>query len=410
MTAATGNDLDKMSFICRMISYLSASYVYTACGPPIKNGVIGVGAEGLIEEVLSPEAAKQKNIGQITFHEGLLVPGFVNTHCHLELSNLRGRIERNTGLTAFVQAVMKLRTTDEYELDAAMLRADIEMLENGIVAVGDISNQLVSRMIKRGSLISYHTFVEVIGFNPDLAGPAVARALELKQAFEPLQASLAPHAPYSVSEPLFASLRAISEMEEDGCISIHNQETKDEDLFFESGTGSFPELYNTLGLDISFYTASGKSSLQTCLPLLPAGKKVLLVHNTFTGRADVKFAKAAHSRLYWCLCPNANLYIENRLPDVNMLMEEGLTITLGTDSLASNDCLSIFAEMQTLQAHFNVPVQELIRWACWNGADFLGITDKFGSFEPGKRPGINLLKFSEKAGKVMLGSSMKRLY
>jgi imidazolonepropionase-like amidohydrolase len=93
-----------------------------------------------------------------------------------------------------------------------------------------------------------------------------------------------------------------------------------------------------------------------------------------------------------------------------MFREEGLTITLGTDSLASNDHLSIFTEMLTLQEHFNIPVEELLCWATWNGACFLGVDDRYGCLEVGKRPGINLLAFKEVGGQVVLGETMKRLY
>ncbi|MBE9599614.1 amidohydrolase family protein [Pedobacter sp. MC2016-24] len=392
-----------------MVSYISASYIYPVAGTPIQNGVLAMDAEGTIVDVLTPEQANSAGIEQIKHHEGLLVPGLINTHCHLELSHMKGRIPKYTGLPEFVQTVIKQRSADEYEIDVAMLSADKEMFENGIVAVADISNQLVSKMTKRGSLIHYHTFLEVMGFNPTTAGEAMQRALELKEAFRPLATSIVPHAPYSVSKPLFEELRLHggAEME---LLSIHNQETADENAFFETKSGAFLGLYAFLGLDIGFFQPSGNTSLQTFLPWLPVERKTLLVHNTFTALTDVLFAKENHPNLYWCLCPNANLYIENKLPDVNLLKDAGLKITLGTDSLASNDQLSIFAEMKTLQAHFQIPTEELLRWATWNGAEFLGLEAQFGAFEKGKRPGVNLIDFTEKDGAIVLGDWIKRLF
>lgn len=392
-----------------MISYISASYVFPVIGAPIKDGVIGVKADGTIISVLTPEEAENEKIKDITRYEGLLVPGFVNTHCHLELSHLKGQIETRTGLLGFVQAIMKLRTSDEEALDLAMLRADREMFENGIVAVGDISNQIISRGTKLGSPIYYHTFLEVMGFNPLTAKDAIKRAIEFKEKFEPLKVSIVPHAPYSVSAELFKGLRNNSEVNNE-TLSIHNQETEDENLFFEHKEGGFLELYKIMGLDIDFYKASGKTSLQTFLPMLSDKQKTLLVHNTFTSRADIEFAEAYHSNLYWCLCPNANLYIENRLPNVDMLKNAGVKITLGTDSLASNNRLSIFAEMQTLQINFGVDFDDLLKWATINGAEFLGIEERYGSLEPGKRPGINLVDFEEISGIIMLGSRVERLF
>lgn len=181
-------------------------------------------------------------------------------------------------------------------------------------------------------------------------------------------------------------------------------------FFFERKEGGFLKLYELLGLDIGFYEPSGKTSLQTVLPMMSDRLRTLLVHNTMSSNADVAFATAMHPLLYWCLCPNANLYIENRLPDVNMLRSAGVKITLGTDSLASNTRLSIFAEMLCLQENFEIPVEELIQWATGNGAEFLGIGNRYGSLEAGKRPGINLLDFEELNGKVVLGREMRRLY
>ncbi|SDJ30197.1 Cytosine/adenosine deaminase [Pedobacter sp. ok626] len=392
-----------------MISHISATYVYPVVGPPIKNGVLSIDSIGTIKGVYTPEEAKEKQLNDIQYHDGLLVPGFVNTHCHIELSNLKGQISKHTGLPDFVKAVIKLRTSDEYELNLAILKADIEMYENGIVAVGDICNQLISKALKVNTPVYYHTFLEIMGFNPDLAKEAMKRAKQFKDDLSPLPVSIVPHAPYSVSPELFRELNAYAEYQ-DGPVTIHNQETADENAFFEQKTGGFLALFKFLGQDISFFEPSGKTSLQTYLPLLSPDLKTLLVHNTYTSAADVAYATSIHPNLYWCLCPNANLYIENMLPDVNMMRAAGLRITLGTDSLASNDSLSILSEMNLLQERFDVPTEELLKWATFNGAEFLEIDRRFGSFELGKQPGINLVEFTEKSGKVILGDMVKRLF
>ena len=234
------------------------------------------------------------------------------------------------------------------------------------------------------------------------------RAKQFKTEFDPLPVSIVPHAPYSVSAELFQELAEYAGSQ-DGPLSIHNQETADENAFFEQKTGGFLSLFEFLGQDIGFYQPSGKTSLQTYLPLLSPALKTLLVHNTYTSAADIAYATGIHPNLYWCLCPHANLYIENMLPDVDMLRAAGLRITLGTDSLASNDGLSILSEMNLLQKRFNVPVEELLKWATFNGAEFLGIEERFGSFENGKQPGINLVDFTEEDGKVILGNAVKRI-
>lgn len=388
-----------------MNSYLSAAWIYPVSSAPLENGVIAVAADGTITAILTAQEAE--NIKDIRYYDGVLVPGLINTHCHLELSHLSGKIPEHTGLPGFVQQVMQQRAASADEIADAMLRADEEMYHNGIVAVGDISNQPVSREVKLQSKLYYHTFVEAMGFNPERSAEIIEKALATKEAFAPLKATVVPHAPYSVSAALFNEINNVSGTAEES-ISIHNQETADENAFFEQKTGHFLKLYEFLGLDISFFEAKGKSSLQTYLPLLSALPKTLLVHNTFTNKADLEFAALTHSRLFWCLCPNANLYIENRLPDVSLLKDAGLNITLGTDSLASNHQLSILSEMQVLQENTGVSFEELLRWATLNGAAFLGIDGTYGSFEPGKRPGVNLIEQAE-GGLLTAQSRIQRL-
>ena len=377
-----------------MVSYISASYIYPVSAPPLKEGVIGIDANGLIKEILTAAEAESKGITGVKYYQGVLVPGFINTHCHLELSHLKGKIDRHTGLPGFVEQVIRQRQAEEAEVIDAMGEADRKMYENGIVAVGDISNKLISRSVKEISGIYYHTFIEAMGFNPSKAIDIIAAAIELKNAFKPLSSSIVPHAPYSVSDELFHQIRLEGEKNSD-LMSIHNQETPDENAFFEHKTGSFLKLYEFLGLNIDFFEATGKPSLPSYLPRLSTKQKTLLVHNTFTSRSDIDFAVDQHSSLYWCLCPNANLYIENKLPQLDSFLRAKLKITLGTDSLASNDQLSIIEEMKTLQDHFKIPFEELLTWATWNGAVFLGIEDRFGSLTVGKTPGIVLLEIVE---------------
>jgi cytosine/adenosine deaminase-related metal-dependent hydrolase len=377
-----------------MSSYLSASWVYPVSAAPLKDGVIAVSGDGTIQAVLTAAQAKLQGIQHIQHYNGVIVPGFINTHCHLELSHLAGKIPMYTGLPGFVQKIMQQREAAEEEIMQAMVKADAEMYANGIVAVGDISNQVISKAVKLNSGIYYHTFVEAMGFSPDRATEIMERAESTRLFFAPLKATIVPHAPYSVSAALFDAINRVSGKAGE-CITIHNQETAEENIFFETKTGHFLKLYEFLGLDISFFVAGGKTSLQTYLPYLSPEPKVLMVHNTFTSREDIVFAGNSHQHLYWCLCPNANMYIEKRLPDTQLLRDAALKITLGTDSLASNHQLSMLAEMQTLQEQKAIPFTELLEWATLNGAEFLGIDSRFGSLEKGKKPGINLIEFMD---------------
>lgn len=386
-----------------MQKYLSANWIFPVASPAIPNGVIGVDTSGEILEVLTHQEAEQKGITDIESHEGALVPGFVNAHCHLELSHLFGHIAAHTGLPEFVRQIVAQRNAPEETIIAAMQQADNQMYDSGIVAVGDIANQAISKITKENSRQYYHTFVEVFGFNKPSA-PIMADAMQVKKAFGGLKSSIVPHAPYSVSEELFAEIKKQAGFND--ILSIHNQETVAEAEFFEKGTGSFATMYERMQVPKSACHGAGENSLKYHLPKLPQNN-LILVHNTFTDQEDIAFANSQHSFLYWCLCPNANLYIENNLPDVDIFRKSGAKMVLGTDSLASNHQLSVLAEMKTLQQHKNIPFEELLLWATLNGAKALNIDQWCGSFQRGKKPGINLIDLGE--GQIIKNNKVKRL-
>jgi len=374
-----------------MLRYLSADYIFPVSGDPIKDGIIALHQDGEIDAVYTAETAKSIT-EPIDRYQGIIVPGFVNSHCHLELSHLHGKIPEGTGLVSFVKAVISQRTANQEEVLSAMKTNDQLMSDNGIVAVGDISNNHFSKSVKQNSRIYYHTFVELLGFDPAKAEIVFNKALELKSDFAPLPASIVPHAPYSVSEKLFGLLREYSESHPNLC-SMHNQESQAETDFFMNKGGEFLDLYQMLNLDLNFFNARYQSSIQSILPLLSSKQKTLLVHNTYTSPEDIATVAASGMNINWCFCPNANLYIEGRLPDIETFIDNNIKITIGTDSLASNDKLCILSELKVIKEYFpELPFSQTIRWATLNGAEFLGIDKHFGSLEKGKTPGLNLIE------------------
>lgn len=362
-----------------------ADYVFPINADPIKNGVVTVDDEG---KILSVSTHAQADVEQLS---GIICPGFVNTHCHVELSHLFEKTTRGTGLVDFIKAIQQLRAADDDAIADAATRADQQMFDNGIVAVGDISNSALSLPVKNKSKLYYHTFLEMFSFIPERAEETFQKALELQKQFKPLSTSLTPHAPYSVSKDLFKLLKQYADANSN-LICMHNQECEDENKFYRYKNGKFLELYESFSLDISYFKPQARNSIQSVIPLISNKQEVLLVHNTCTNLKDIYFVKRFDRKINWCFCPNANLYIEGKLPKIDLFLDEGFNITLGTDSLASNAKLCILSEMRTIQQHFPaISTAKLLEWGTINGARFLGISDDYGSLEPGKRPGLNLL-------------------
>ena len=331
--------------------------------------------------------------------KGIISPGFVNAHCHLELSHLKGRIPENTGLVEFVQQVMNNRSKGNEQQLEAMEQADSKMYHSGIVAVGDICNSTDSIAVKKSSKILWHNFIEVSGFVGETANARLEAMKLVSDQFKnelPFQPkTLSPHAPYSVSKKLF---HLLNEQTEAQLITIHNQESTAEDELYLAKQGGFLALYTNFGIDISSFEPSGKSSVQSWLPYFNKQQSILSVHNTYTSESDIDFLikySEKHSSLFsYCICINANNYIEQKNPPIKMLMNSDCNIVIGTDSLASNHQLNILEELKTIQLSNNpiFPLSTLLKWSTINGAKALQLDSLVGSFEKGKKPGVVLIE------------------
>lgn len=359
------------------------------------NAVLITDPEGIVQDIVVESAAGDG----IENFDGILCPGFVNAHCHLELSHMKGVIPPKTGMTDFLIGVVGQRQHDIDLILHSIAEAEEQMFNNGIIAVGDICNTTHTINQKKQGRLYYHNFIEVLGFNE-------ARATEIFEAAEktfaqfasaystPVESnSIVPHAPYTVSSALF---KKIADFPGNHLISIHNQESREENEFFVSASGEMLRLYKTLGIDISFHKAQQKSSVQIYIDKFHRNQTILLVHNVHTSQADLDFIKQNARNpddIYFCLCPNANMYITETLPDIEMLVKNEMKIVIGTDSLASNHQLNILEELKTIQVHNKkISLKSLLGWATLNGAEALQMEAGLGSFEKGKQPGIVLIQ------------------
>lgn len=349
---------------------------------------------------------------EIQQYKGILMPGFINCHCHLELSHMKDQIKEGTGLVNFVRQVMNSRVDIPYEERMHQMKtAELSMFRNGIVAVGDICNSDESMEIKKDSRLYYHNFIEISGWDEKIALSRMKRGMEILEKFRSAgfekQSSIAPHAPYSISQKLWEYLQTTFP---GNITSMHNQETMEENKLFREGGGDFLKLYQEMGLGENLIPAAD-SSLKISLPFLKKAASVLLVHNTYTNEEDIlELNKYFNKRnLFICLCPSANLYIEGRLPDVRLLKKSGYSIVLGTDSLSSNHELNLLREIQILLKQFpELDTSELLQWATHNGAEALKITQDFGSFTPGAHPGLILLEDTPN-GKITKNTTVRNL-
>jgi cytosine/adenosine deaminase-related metal-dependent hydrolase len=368
----------------------SANYIFTVYGEPIRNGIVGVDDDGTIIEIIDPKG-EEKELAGTEYHNGVIVPGFVNAHCHTELAHLKGKIKPETGLAGFVNQIRALRNDEEIVEGNLIVKALEQLKREGIVAVADICNSSDSFWAKRESPIHCKNLIEVFGLSAQKADKYIEKARlvlkenELKGGGD---SYLTPHSVYSLSTELWTKIA--QEIRGNSLVSIHFAESKQEREFTVSKSGELAKSYTECGLPIE------DSPLATPVEIvkryMPKNSRILFVHNTFLTQGEVQNLKNFFPNAYFVLCPESNLFIENALPDIPMFHEMGLTLALGTDSYASSPSLSMLEQVRIINKHFpTIPFCEILRWSTLNGAKALGLDHEIGSIELGKKPGLNLI-------------------
>lgn len=385
---------------------VTAEFVYTLESPqPIRNGYVEYDeTDGTIISVGSCAEGE-------TVEPGALVPGFVNAHCHVELSHLHKKFRKGTGMAGFIDQINELRDWAGREAKAQLVQEWMDkMWADGVSAMADISNDDSSFDVKSGHKMYTRTFLEVFGSEPHMCEGVMAEVTELGRVADKagIDAVPTPHSCYTMSPQLLSASAAAGLAK--GYLSYHSQESQEEEDLLRSGSGAMYENRKRSGM--STPPVTGESSLKYFLDRLadakpaPYDEHILLVHNVCLAQDDIDAAKKVMNNVYWAVCPLSNIFIHNALPPIPLMRRNGLAITLGTDSLSSNDDLDMVKEMYCLHANFpEVPMSEILTWASMNGAAFLSKEDTLGSLSAGKKPGV--VRISEIDGEGFVTSASK---
>lgn len=392
-----------------------ADIVFPVCGEAIKNGYVECDEDGTI---LAYGSLSEERIAsqEIKMYKGAIVPGFVNAHCHLELSHLKGMFKQATGMDGFIKQINELRLSTDYDGRMSSMTKEFEDLySQGVSAMADISNCDESFSIKSTSELYTRTFLEVFGTEPEDAPAIISDVLALQKKAQAIgiDAAPTPHSCYTMSPEL--NRMAAAEGLKSGYISYHSQESDQEDDMIKFGIGELADDYHERGA--STPPVTGRSALiyfadniqKACKA--PIEGNVILVHNVSTDQESIDYAQKVFKHLYWAICPLSNIFIHRKLPNLDLLRGNHLKICIGTDSLSSNLVLNIVEEMKCIQNHFpQIEMEEMLIWACENGAQAIGKSDKFGSFAKGKRPGIVLIEnIDVESMKLTASSRSKRI-
>lgn len=334
---------------------------------------------------------------------GVLLPGLVNAHTHLELSALRGRTTPGKGFVGWVDGMLAARTEiDETEESDGIARGVAELLAAGTVAVGEVTNTLAAVPALRRAKLAGYVFHEVFGLNE---GHALARVAQLAAEAERLglhegtwlRWAPSPHTLHT-THPKAVSAMVHAARARGARFSVHLAEHPAERAALEHGTGpmvAWLEARTKTARESFRWHQSGPVAVAEALGIL--AEDALLVHLT-DARAE-ELDRVAKSGAHVVLCPRSNLFIETRLPPLAAMRRAGVAPALGTDSLASCPTLDVLAEAKALHERFpEVPAAELLAMATLNGARALALESALGSFAAGKSPGVLLVEGAIPAG------------
>ena len=391
---------------------IAASYVYTLeSDAPLRNGYVEYeDADGTILEIGICENPESEDM-----YQGALVPGFVNAHCHVELSHLHKKFRKGTGMAGFIDQINELRDWAGREKKAELVKEWMDkMWADGVSAMADISNDDSSFDVKASHSMYTRTFLEVFGSEPHMCEGVMddVRALHQVASSKGIDAAPTPHSCYTMSPQLLSASAAAGL--EGGYLSYHSQESQEEEDLLMNGSGAMFE--NRVRNNMSTPPVTGESSLKYFIDRLadarsaPYMEHILLVHNVCLKQDDIDAARKVMKNVYWAVCPLSNIFIHDALPPIPLMRKNGLDIAIGTDSLSSNDDLNMIGEIACLHRNFpEVPMNEIFTWASLNGARFLSKEDVLGSLSVGKRPGIVLVSDLDADGCVTDSSTTRRI-
>jgi cytosine/adenosine deaminase-related metal-dependent hydrolase len=309
--------------------------------------------------------------------EGVLMPATVNAHTHLDLTLLRKRINKDHDFLSWVKEIIRLKDHLAPQDIRKGLSEGVSMARNGGAAVVGDHRSLPFPNPDHDDFPVIYQFREYLGSREDVP------ALEGKQSgfF-----SLAAHAPHTTAPWVIRSLK--NEADSMGRVfSIHVAESEEEADFIQTGCGSWATLLAERGVDFSRWGLPARSPILHLESLGVLDHRTLAVHLIQADSEDLDLIARRGTGV--CVCPRSNHRLVGTLPDVPAMLERSIRPALGTDSLASVDSLSVFDEMSFLWKGFpSLRPEDILAMGTINGARSLGLSDHFGTLDPGKKAAV----------------------
>lgn len=369
---------------------LSARLLFPITSPPLFGGALLVRSGGILEVGERGELERRHpSILIEDLGDAVLLPGLVNVHTHLELSTLKGTID-GPFLDWLLQLIDRKRSLDgQFYLHSAS-QGVRELIRGGTTSVGEITSAGTSFEVLRRSGLRGVVYYEALGLDPLQAEGIVQRAEQeietmRREAGGLLKVGLSPHAPYSLSEPLLAHLGGLARRFRLP-VAVHLAEAEEEIRYVKEGTGPIRErLLKKVGRDRPSHEIRSETPVELFHRHGLLSPSTLAVHAVHLETDDVE--RLASSGASVAHCPRSNHLLGNGTAPIPEYLAKGIRVGLGTDSLASNESLSLWDEMRfALKLHEGrISPEGLLKMATLEGADALGLSKEAGSLEPGKQ-------------------------
>jgi len=331
------------------------------------------------------DAAAPSGAEVIDFGGAIILPGFINAHCHLECSCLKGRLRPGTEFSAWLAELAGCRFAmgeDVFAREAVTGLA--EAVEAGTTAMLDIFTRGEAERPLRASGLRAWAFLEAIRLDPSQAEAAYAdlfnRLTRLAQG-ERFRAGLSPHAPYTVSIPLARKIGRLAEARRLP-LAIHLAETEDERQMLATGGGPLADLFRSTGFLPNGWEAPGLSPVSWAERAGLLGPRTLVIHGNYIDDDEIGLLSKRGVSL--AFCPRSHAFFGRGPHPLPKLLAAGVNVCIGTDSLASNDRLDLLAELTSAKGMFpQIPAQRLFEMIGANVARFLGLGRLLGALAEG---------------------------
>lgn len=386
-----------------------AKYVLAECDLLLQNAAVQVSDPGRISRVepwQSPPAGG--NVAVLDWGCAVILPGLVNAHTHLELTRLHQQLTEFSSFTDWLSQIVQQRRPWTAEDYAESVRQGVEQsLAAGTTLVGDISSSGASADVLRSSRLRKVVFQEVLGLLPEKAAEGAAglgARLESASPDSLLTYGVSPHAPYSASPELYR-FTAQAACQRRIPLATHLAETREEKEFLGSGSGEFKDFLSRLGALPPDWKPPGLLPVPYLNSLGTLRSSPLLIHCNYLDKESMATILHSHSSVAYC--PRSHAFFGHEEHPVRELLNIGVNVALGTDSLASNSSLSILDEMRFLfRTRKDLRCQEIIRMATLNGASALHFGGVLGRLRRGYWADMTILQLPESTSAKYLTSQI----